>query len=308
MPTRAFFSATDDDYLVGTVALLNSLKLVGHHEPLFVADGGLRPDLKRVLEQHATVVDPGATCTPHFAKWEIARAVSATEVLAIVDADVIVVRPLTELIDLCADQQRIVVFADDQPDRIHPAWTTHFGGAMPRRHTYVNSGLVLLPGDLASVVLERVLSLQSRINLEQSYAAGVRDQSHPFHFLDQDCLNAVLATSVPESKIKVLDHALAPFQPMESVRIADVRSLRCTVAGGREPYLLHHISDKPWLRDVQPSAYSELLPRLLRADDVTLRLRSDPAVAARPPRGFPAGDALSSPVGGDDRNGDLRQL
>jgi hypothetical protein len=35
---------------------------------------------------------------------------------------------------------------------------------------------------------------------------------------------------------------------------------------------LHHIQAKPWLSDVVPNTYSRLLPRVLLADDLAIRL------------------------------------
>ena len=39
-----FYTVTDAEFFPGTVALLNSLRLVGHREPLVVLDNGLTPE------------------------------------------------------------------------------------------------------------------------------------------------------------------------------------------------------------------------------------------------------------------------
>jgi len=71
--------------------------------------------------------------------------------------------------------------------------------------------------------------------------------------------------------MKVLPHELAPFQ-RERPTVVDRKTLTCRTAGGERPYLLHHIGPKPWRGQHPASAYTKLLPRLLFAEDVAVRL------------------------------------
>lgn len=139
----------------------------------------------------------------------------------------------------------------------------------------MNAGLLLLPSDLAPALLACVTDLQTRVDLSRSRGFGAGKMAEPFHLPDQDCWNAALAALVPPDRLIVLDHALAPFQPWERVELEDRSTLRCRVADGRAPYILHHIDHKPWLRGMPPSAYSALLARVLEGDDVAIRLELD---------------------------------
>lgn len=269
MDRRAFYCVADSQYFAGAVALLNSLRLVGQREPFIVLDCGLEPSQRALLQRAATVVAPRESRHPSLAKVDAPLQLPAAEVLALLDADMIAVRPLAQLMEDAA-RGNVVAFADDQPDRFDPEWAQQLGVDELHRHIYVNSGFLLLPGELAPILLERVAGLQDGLDLGRSCGFGERAIPKPFP--DQDCWNAVLAAIVPAARMTVLDHALAPFQPREPVEIEDRRALSCRVADGRQPYLLHHIGYKPWLQDTPPSAYSRLLLRLLAGDDVSIRL------------------------------------
>jgi hypothetical protein len=92
----------------------------------------------------------------------------------------------------------------------------------------------------------------------------------PFYFLDQDILNALLASEFADDAVEALDHRLAPHPPFGDVRIEDEATLRCTIDGGVQPFLLHHIQRKPWLAPLPETPYSKLLSRLLLSDDVRI--------------------------------------
>lgn len=272
-PVRAFYCVADRHYFSGVVALLNSLRLVGQREPLVVLDRGLERGQRAALEPVATVLHEPVNGHARLAKAAAPQALPASEVIAIVDSDVIAVRPLEALLELAASG-RVVAFADDQPKRFHADWSRALGGAELHRHTYVNAGLLLLPGELAPAILATVTALFERVDFSRSRGFGRGSMSDPFRLPDQDCWNAALAATVPPSKLTVLDHQLAPFQPWERASVADARTLACRVPGGRRPHLLHHIGAKPWLAEAElpASAYSTLLPRLLHGEDIALRL------------------------------------
>ena len=59
------------------------------------------------------------------------------------------------------------------------------------------------------------------------------------------------------------------------LRLIDERRILCRYADGTQPFLLHHILAKPWLKTTRTTVYSLLLPRLLLAPDVALRLEPD---------------------------------
>ncbi len=280
-PRRAFYCVADRRYFTGAVALLNSLRLVGQREPLVVLDRGLEDSQRALLEREAIVLPTARQRPGVLSKLEAPLKLPATEALALIDADIIAVRPLTALLE-CAASGQVVGFADDQPERFFPEWSEALGGGTLHRHTYLNLGLLILPGDLATTLLQRTQELIDQIDFNRSRRPGDGSRADPFWQFDQDCWNATLAAIVPAERISVFDHRLAPFQPWEPAEVADARTLDCRVEGDRRPYLLHHIGHKPWLteRELPASAYSMLLPRLLYSDDVHVRLeRPNPAVS-----------------------------
>jgi hypothetical protein len=101
------------------------------------------------------------------------------------------------------------------------------------------------------------------------------DLSAPFYFADQDVVNAVLAALLTPDEILCLEHRLAPHPPFTDVAVVDEQQLSCVSRDGTHPYLLHHTLAKPWLKPTPVNAYSRLLPRLLFASDVALRLRPE---------------------------------
>ncbi len=52
----AFYCVADRRYFLGAVALLNSLRRVGHHEPFYLVDAGLTEDQRRLLDSHAELL------------------------------------------------------------------------------------------------------------------------------------------------------------------------------------------------------------------------------------------------------------
>ena len=56
MIDAAFYCVADERYFLGAVAVVNSLRLHGHTEPVFVGDCGLTSRQRELLDPHATVV------------------------------------------------------------------------------------------------------------------------------------------------------------------------------------------------------------------------------------------------------------
>src|SRR5262249_1912508 len=94
MPATAFYSVCDSGFFLGAVALVNSLRLVGHEEPIFIVDAGLTPEQRRLMSDHATIIeapesDPAVFLTP---RGPLERP---AEVAVLLDADIVVLRPLS---------------------------------------------------------------------------------------------------------------------------------------------------------------------------------------------------------------------
>jgi hypothetical protein len=268
---RAIYSVADRKHFPGAVALLNSLRLLGHDEPFILVDAGMTGEHLSRLEGHATVVrapegTPPVFLAPHGPLERPA------EVAILLDADIVVTRQLTELVAI-ADAGRLVTFINDAPndDRFFPEWAEVLGLGSLRRRPYINAGQLLLPATLATRLLPRWVEGQERIGTAHSrYGNATLDD--PFYFADQDVINAVLAADFSEDEVLTLEQRLAPHPPFAGLRMEDEVGLACRYDDGVRPFMLHHIMAKPWLAATRSTIYSRLLTRLLLADDVAIRL------------------------------------
>jgi hypothetical protein len=162
--------------------------------------------------------------------------------------------------------------ADRLADRFDERWGDLLGLGRLRRQTYVNSGFLIVAAPIGQKLFTQWRELQKLIDVDQSMIGSGRP-ADPFYFLDQDVLNALLAsTAFGPQDFTVLEHEAAPHPPFSGLRVVDERRLRVEREDGTEPYALHHIQRKPWLSPLAPNPYSELLPRLWFADDLALRL------------------------------------
>jgi hypothetical protein len=270
IPNTAFYTVADANHFVGVVGLVNSLRLAGHQEQIYVTDCGLTESQRRRLAEHVALVQAPPGVQPHLVKTGVPLA-HPTDVMILIDADIIVTRALCDLIANAA-AGRLVAFKDRVAHRFDERWSELLGLETLRRQSYVNNGLVAVDRSLGVPVLERISLGCRQIDPALGYGAN-GSSGYPFYFLDQDVFNAVIAT-VAEEKLVFLDHELAPFPPFSGLRLLDDRA-RCSYEGGREPYLLHHVLDKPWLAATRWNIYSELLSRLLLSPDVALPLRRE---------------------------------
>jgi hypothetical protein len=259
----------DARYFVGTVALLNSLRLVGHAEPFVVLDCGLSRVQRELVQPHATLVPGSPDDLPVLLKAEAPLSCSA-DVMVLIDADVVLTRPLTELMNRAAEG-RIVAFQNELA-RFFPEWGELLGLGSARHQPYVNGGLLCIGGEVGPRLLELLRDSAARIDPRVTWW-GRGDPRDPFYFADQDILNALLSTAIEPGRLVALEHRLAPTLPsFGGLQLVDQRTLRCAYADGLEPYLLHHTVFKPWLEVVYYNVYARLLTRLLFGPDVTLRL------------------------------------
>jgi hypothetical protein len=279
----AFYCVTGRDFFPGVVALLNSLRLVGHTEPLHVLDCGMDPHQRARLAKHATVV-PATSADPPSMQKLVLPELHPAEVRVLCDADLIVTRPLDELLETAA-ARGVVAFENDTP-RHFPEWGELLGLGRIRPAPYVSSGAVFAGGDAGVEALRLLGERQGSVDPERTWL-GSATEREPFYYLDQDVLNAVLHSRIPPEELTILDARMAPIPPFAGVRLRDAASLRCEYRDGTAPYLLHHCFRKPWLVPVRSNPYSRLLTRLLLGPDVPLRL--DPGELPRRLRGGAVG-------------------
>ena len=273
-PSCAFYSVCDSRFFPGMVALLNSLRLIGHDEPIFLVDAGLTAEQRRLLGDHLTLI-PAPQNAPVILLKQLGPMKYPASVSILLDADIIVTRPLTQLI-AAARSGRIVGFVDEETteDRFFPEWSSLLGFGPVRRQPYLNAGQLVLPDSHRHRLLERWVEGQAKVDAQRTWHGKGR-LSGPLYFGDQDVLNALMATHFEPEEMMILEHRLAPFPPFPGLRLIDDRRILCRYADGTQPFLLHHILAKPWLKTTRTTVYSLLLPRLLLAPDVALRLEPD---------------------------------
>jgi hypothetical protein len=269
-PMRAaFYCVADSRYFLGAVGMLNSLRLLGHREPVYVLDCGLTPEQRGLLAPHATLVPAPSDAPPYLLKT-IAPLQHPSEVTVLIDTDMIVTRPLTELIATAAGG-RLVGFRNNT-NRFFPEWGELLDLGTVRRRPYVSVSLVLLGGELGSEVLWLLDDRQRRVDFDRTLYRK-NDTGYPFLYPEQDVLNAIIATRTEADPLTCVDERFEVVPPFTSLEVLDVETLRCVFPDGAEPYVLHHfMSRKPWLHNTEPGVYSRFLGRLLVADDVEVRV------------------------------------
>jgi hypothetical protein len=269
-------------YFLGAVALVNSLRLLGHAEPIFVLDRGLSPAQRELIEREVTLVPSPGDTTPFLLKT-VAPLSHPAEVMVLLDADIIVTRPFTELIER-ASRGRVLAVEHGQ-DRFFPEWGELLGLGKAKHRPYVTSSLVLAGGEVGRRAIRLMHEAQPRIEIERTpYAVAQPDLGslgdtfaetmggNPFFYADQDVLNAVLACEIPPSQIELLERPVEAIVPFQGLRVADETTLRCVYEDGSQPYAVHHFLSKPWLEPTIPGVYSQLLVRLLQRRDVAVQV------------------------------------
>jgi hypothetical protein len=305
----AFYCVADDRYFLGAVGLVNSLRLVGHSEPIFLLDCGLTPRQRGLLAGQVTVLDGPPEVPPWLLK-AVAPLRHPARSMVLVDADMVIVRSLAPLIAE-ASAGRIVAFRDRQ-QRYFAEWGELLGLGPVDPRPYVSSGLVFLDDSLGARVLRLMEECRDKVDFDRTFWRG-NDRQYPFLYADQDVLNAILSTRVDAERLMALANRLAPNPPYRGLRVTDEAGLRCAYRDGTEPYALHQYVRKPWLERSYHGAYSRLLARLLIAPDVSvrvpeaevpshlrsgLRARGERAVASvRDFMRWRFGDRLPAPVG-----------
>jgi hypothetical protein len=266
MTPTAFYCVCDERYFLGAVGMINSLRLQGHAEPIYLLDLGLSAEQRRLLAGEVNLVDAPDEVPPWLAKT-IAPLAHPAEVMVLIDVDMIVTRPLGELVE-GARAGRVVAFANDT-DRFVAAWGELLDLGESRPRGYVSSGLVALGGAEGLEVLRLLDDRQRRVDVSRTFY-GRNDRDYAFVYPEQDVLNAILSARAGADRLVVREHRLAPNQPFDGLRLVSERRLRCAYADGAEPFVLHHYLSKPWLEPMYHGIYSRLLARLLLGDDVAI--------------------------------------
>jgi hypothetical protein len=259
-------------YFLGAVGMINSLRLLGHREPIFLLDCGLTASQREALRPHVTLVEGRADVPPYVLKT-IAPLRHPAEVMVLIDADIVATRSFADLMAQAAEGR--VIAPRNDIDRFSAEWGRLLGLGEVRRQPYVSSGLILLGGSIGADVLSTLHSLLDKVRLDLTFDDRRNDPSYPLFYMEQDVLNAILASRVDRDRVTALPHRLVPNPPFPGLRVLDEATLRCAYSDGTEPYALHHFAVKPWLEPARHGAYSRLLRRLLTGTDVPMRIPED---------------------------------
>jgi hypothetical protein len=269
--TAAFYCVSSEMYFPGAVALVNSLRLLGHDEPIHLLDLGLTDAHRELLAPHVNLVDPPDSGAPSLLKT-VAPLRHPADVRVLIDVDMIATRSLKPLVDEASNGRVIAV--KDNIERFREGWADALDLPPVRRRPYVSSGLIVLGGDEGTEVLELMDDRQRRVDFDRTVFGSDPDEEYPLLYLDQDVLNAILASRPDPDRVTTLDPRLSPVPPFPRLRV-DKRTLRCRYRDGTEPYVVHQFVRKPWLERMHHSVYSRLLARLLTGDDVAIRVPAE---------------------------------
>ena len=290
MSTATVYTAGDRGYFPGVVALVNSLAVVGFRGRVTVLDLGFSNSQRTQLERVTEVVSaPSAGDSRH----RLAASVSAKSYLAQlplsdlilwIDSDIIITSALDDIVRQATDG-KVCVIRDDGPEGVERGfteWSELFALRNPvRLRTYVNGGFFAFSTEVWPELLPLLADASTRIQYDRILVNP--PETNPFWAADQDAFNAVLMSEVPADSVFHLHPSeMVGSRGMPNVFIVDARRLETTCDARRVRILHAAWTPKPWTAGAwaraAPNPYLRLLPRLLFASDVPLRLeRSDVA-------------------------------
>jgi Glycosyl transferase family 8 len=263
----------DARFFVGTVAMMNSLRVTGNDGELVVFDRGLTDEQRRLLRDYARVVpvDPGIR---PFLVTPSMRNVADSGTLYWIDGDVIVTRNLRHISEL-AESGKICLYYDNPPIRWFREWEDIFALQAPlRRERYLNVGFLSLSRDRWEWLLERWSEVCAIMPPLSAYTG---EKENPVLGGDQDALNALLMSEVSRNAVHELPVEEVVYTGvMHQARVVSREELVC-IRRGRRTAVLHYVGKlKPWMPEswgrINRDAYVRLLQRLLFEQDVELRL------------------------------------
>ena len=268
-----FYTMGDSRYFLGAVALVNSLRIVGHHEPITFLDLGLTPAQRLMLEGECDVIDLDRDTRTHpFTLQPYPSVVDASGVCVIVDSDVILTQRLDALVD-AATAGKISAFVD-RPERCLDEWQQVFELDAPLHHglPYVNSGLVVFHADLQRRFIDRWWSLCRGLRVEFPPSPD-----SPTGYADQDVLNALLMSEYVDDRVALEQPSMAlGWDRLTATTVDDLDRLACS-RDGVPVAALHSVArPKPWTDDarymLRTNSYVTCLRRCLAGPDLTMAL------------------------------------
>ena len=274
----SIYTVADDRFFPGLVGLIASVRVHGHVGPIVVVDSGLTAAQLRSLASEATVIQSPGDLPSYYFK-SIGPLERPDDVMLFVDADMLCLRPLDEIVEQ-ARSGSIVAFEDiGRPvysDVIWRQWKDRLQLDDFEPGPYVNSGFFALPRELGTAFFTALAEGLAKVDPSETYISPGIDVTLPFVYPDQDVANAVLGSSPFRAHRVTLPYRGAPHAPFRGLRVDG--DLSCVDDKGERPYLLHHALQKPWLEPLPTNPYTKLLveyihhPLALRFDDRELPL------------------------------------
>jgi hypothetical protein len=281
----AFYCVCDRNHFLGLVGLINSLRIVGHHETVYVLDCGLEQWQRELLEPEAVLAPSEREAPPYLLKHALPLERPA-EVMVLADVDIIFTNTIRALVTQAEQTQKPVLFLNDRTDRFHREWDSlGFGAPVP--HPYVATGQFVLPLGPGMSFLGMFEQGLRRLDVSRTLVNPRARPTDPFYYPEMDVLNAMVGTAFPLDSFTLAARTTTSYWPFPGLRVEDAQDLRCAFADRRQPLLLHHIMTKPWEGVVAPNAYTQLLTRLLCEPDVAVKVPMQ-AVPHSLRRGLPA--------------------
>ena len=266
-----FYTMGDSRYFLGAVALVNSLRIVGHHEPITFLDLGLTPRQRALLATECEMVDIERDPDDHpYTFQPYPYVLDASGICVIVDSDVIVTHHLGTVID-AARAGRIAAFPD-RIERCVPEWEQIFELRKPLRSgmPYVNSGLVAFDADLHREFLGCWWQLCRELDVP---VPATIDQ--PTAFADQDVLNALLMSDFADAQVAIESPSMVLGRSaFTETHVNGLKLLSCSQDGVTVAALHSVALPKPWSGaarfELRRDAYNQFLRRCLAADDLAI--------------------------------------
>jgi hypothetical protein len=254
------YTVADNRFFPGLVGLVSSVRVNGHQGPIIVVDSGLTTAQVKALSREATVIRSPRDLPSYYLK-PFGPVERPDDVMLFIDADMLCVRSLDELVEH-ASRGSIVVFEDiGRPvysDAIWQQWRDRLELADFEPRPYINSGFFALPRELGVAFFAALAKGLDKVDPSETYIdkPGV-DLGLPFVYPDQDVANALLGSSPFRAHTLTLPYRDAPHAPFRGLRVDG--DLSCVDDKGDRPYLLHHALQKPWLEPMPSNPYTRLL-------------------------------------------------
>jgi hypothetical protein len=259
------YTVANQGFFPGLLGLVSSLRFHGHEGPIVIADAGLTSAQAEALSSEAVLVQLSPGLPPIYAK-SVAPLEHPDDVMIFLDADMLCVRPLDELVVAARGGSILVVEDIGRPELsedIWQQWEERLELGPLWQTTYINGGFFALPRDSGIAFFKTLAECLDRIDPSETHlrAEPTRDFSLPFFLADQDIANAVLASARFRERVMILPCSAAPHAPFSGISLASGTS--CVDQQGETPFFLHHALQKPWSEPLPTNPYTELLVKYI---------------------------------------------